>query len=99
MHSHSYSGKTSYNNGHWHYYRGMTSSNPDVPGHIHYMAGFTSFDDGHVHGYRSATGPAIYIGGKHYHAYRGITEVARWHTHNYDGKTSYYYGMYYKAPP
>ncbi|WP_422691252.1 YmaF family protein [Clostridium thermosuccinogenes] len=60
MHSHSFSGYTSYNNGHRHYYMGMTSISPDVPGHIHYMAGYTSFDDGHTHAYRSATGPAIY---------------------------------------
>ncbi|PNT92270.1 YmaF family protein [Clostridium thermosuccinogenes] len=94
MHSHSFSGYTSYNNGHRHYYMGMTSISPDVPGHIHYMAGYTSFDDGHTHAYRSATGPAIYIGSMHYHGYRGTTGIADRHTHNYDGRTSSYYGMH-----
>jgi len=91
MHSHSYAGKTSYNDGHWHNYKGMTSRAPDVPGHVHYMAGCTSYDDGHDHRYRSTTGPAIYVGGKHYHMYCGVTEVADRHVHCYGvAKTSYY---------
>jgi len=100
MHSHFYAGKTSYNDGHWHDYRGNTSSDPDVLGHVHYMSGSTSIDDGHSHEYSSATGPAIYFNGKHYHMYYGTTEVADRHTHNYSGSTSIYYRDYYmRCPP
>ena len=97
MHSHSYAGRTSYNDGHWHNYQGMTSRDPDVPGHIHHMTGCTSCDDGHFHNYKSATGPAIYVGDKHYHMYCGVTEVADRHVHCYGPeKTSYYHRMCHK---
>jgi hypothetical protein len=96
MHSHFYVGKTSYNDGHWHDYKGTTSSDPDIAGHVHYMSGSTSVDDGHSHGYRSATGPAIYLDGKHYHMYCGVTEIADQHTHTYNASTSIYHTDYYK---
>jgi len=61
MHSHYYLGKTTIDDRHWHNYEGVTSCDPDEPGHIHYMNGKTSLEDGHVHEYRNATGPAIYV--------------------------------------
>ena len=56
MHSHYYLGKTTIDDRHWHNYEGMTSCDPNEPGHIHYMSGKTSMDDGHVHEYHNATG-------------------------------------------
>ncbi len=93
MHSHSFAGRTSFNDGHTHDYQGVTSSVKDFPGHTHIMSGETSLDDGHTHLYRSSTGPAIYVGDKHYHMYSGVTLVADRHTHDYRGATSFYNGM------
>jgi len=99
MHSHFYLGKTSIDDGHWHDYIGMTSMDPDDPGHIHYMAGHTSYEDGHVHDYKNATGPAIYVEGKHYHMYSGITGMADGHVHIYEDATDKYHDAYYTKCP
>jgi hypothetical protein len=64
------------------------------------MSGKTSLADGHVHEYRNATGPAIYVGGKHYHMYCAITKVADGHVHKYEDATHKYYDEYFaKCPP
>jgi len=34
LHSHSFNGRTTFNDGHIHEYFGVTSFNPDVPGHV-----------------------------------------------------------------
>jgi len=99
MHSHFYAGKTSYNDAHWHNYCGMTSCDPSTPGHIHYITGQTSYDDGHVHRYCIATGPAIYVGGHHYHMYCGLTEASEGHVHCMDNATWVYNDIYYKKCP
>ncbi|HHV59121.1 MAG TPA: hypothetical protein GXX49_02250 [Clostridiaceae bacterium] len=91
MHTHYFAGKTSYNDDHWHNYKGETSRDPDVPNHTHRMSGHTSCDDGHTHEYCSVTGPAIYVDGKHYHMYCGVTKVADRHVHSYDAATSFYF--------
>jgi len=99
MHSHYYLGKTTIDDRHWHNYEGVTSCDPDEPGHIHYMNGKTSLEDGHVHEYRNATGPAIYVGGKHYHMYCAITKVADGHVHKYEDATHKYYDEYFAKCP
>ena len=99
MHSHYYLGKTTIDDRHLHNYEGVTSCDPDEPGHIHYMNGKTSLEDGHVHEYRNATGPAIYVGGKHYHMYCAITKEADGHVHKYEDATHKYYGEYYEKCP
>lgn len=99
MHSHYYLGKTTIDDGHWHNYEGMTSCDPSEPGHIHYMDGKTSLNDGHVHDYHNPTGPAIYIGGKHYHMYCAITSVADGHVHKYEDSTDMYNDEYFKKCP
>lgn len=99
MHSHYYLGKTTIDDHHWHNYEGMTSCDPDEPGHVHHMSGKTSVEDGHSHEYHNVTGPAIYVGGKHYHMYCGITEEADGHVHKYEDATHKYYGEYYEKCP
>jgi hypothetical protein len=88
MHSHKYANPTSYDDGHSHHYRGVTSLNPDVPGHIHYMSGYTTYEDGHVHRYVLATSPGIYMNGKHYHNYYGVTSFEDGHRHRVEGAVS-----------
>jgi|LSQX01.1.fsa_nt_gb hypothetical protein len=99
MHSHYYLGKTTIDDGHWHNYEGMTSCDANTPNHIHYMDGKTSLDCDHSHDYHNATGPAIYIGGKHYHMYCAITKVADGHVHKYEDATDKYSDSFYKKCP
>jgi hypothetical protein len=37
MHTHYYMGETSYDDGHIHRYRGITSPSPNYPGHTHLL--------------------------------------------------------------
>jgi len=70
MHSHRFMGRTTFNDGHVHGYSGMTSLNPNIPGHMHYITGETTFEDGHIHRYSLQTGPSITV-------YGGIYTIIR----------------------
>lgn len=104
MHTHEYITTTTYDDGHNHNMMGVTTEDPDTPGHIHCLAGQTSLEDGHVHNYKSYTLPAFYdIHGDHYHLYNGLTDTPDGHVHGYipDGHvhgylaaTSKYYEEY-----
>ncbi|KPV55177.1 hypothetical protein QJ48_34600 [Paenibacillus sp. A3] len=90
VHVHPFSGATTYDDGHLHYYAGMTEPAPSGPRHVHGYYAVTSFNDGHTHTMRGATGPAIPLsGGGHYHYFEGYTTVngARPHAHAYRGNT------------
>jgi hypothetical protein len=88
-HIHSYSTRTSYNDGHRHRVRGRTSPPYRIRGgHAHYYEGTTSFDDGHTHHFRGWTGPPIPLpDGGHYHEFWGVTSFDDGHTHTYRGAT------------
>jgi len=87
LHSHFYNGRTTLNDGHVHRYSGVTSSDPDVPGHIHYMVGETTFDDGHIHRYTLQTSPGIAVDGGHTHYYQASTSFEDGHIHYMYGYT------------
>jgi len=91
VHTHNFSGVTSFDVGHKHMYIGRTAPAPSGVQHRHRYFTFTSFDDGHKHVIRGVTGPAIYLpNGGHIHKFCGITTVNGRipHTHRYYGSTS-----------
>ena len=91
MHIHNFSGITSLDVGHRHYYAGTTEPAPSGVPHTHEYLTVTSFDVGHTHIIEGETGPAIPLpGGGHYHVFKGTTsENGRTpHTHEYSGRTS-----------
>ncbi|HOQ01257.1 MAG TPA: YmaF family protein [Acetivibrio clariflavus] len=90
MHSHRFMGRTTFNDGHVHGYSGMTSQNPDIPGHMHYITGETTFEDGHIHRYSLQTGPSIPVYGGHIHYYQAATSFNDGHVHYLYGYTSIY---------
>ncbi|MCX7709290.1 MAG: YmaF family protein [Clostridia bacterium] len=85
MHTHRYVNTTSYDDGHRHGFKGVTSCSSEDPAHIHYMVGTTTYEDGHTHRYRLQTSPAIIVNGQHYHLYCGVTTVDDEHLHSMDG--------------
>lgn len=90
LHNHLISGATSYNAGHIHNYRSVTSSNPDTPNHVHYVTGVTTFNHGHVHYYRFYTSPPVETGNGHLHYYQSVTTYNNGHVHTLSGATSVY---------
>jgi hypothetical protein len=89
FHVHEYSTRTSFNDGHRHGIRGVTSaSSGGLDQHVHYYEGITSFDDGHIHRFSGFTGPAIPLpGGGHIHEFFGTTSFDDGHVHTYYGRT------------
>lgn len=88
-HSHSYSGTTTYSQGHVHHYGGVTDRAPSGVPHNHYMEGDTTFNHGHHHDYVTRTGPAINLpDGRHYHYFQTIVKRADGHIHYIGGYTS-----------
>lgn len=90
LHSHGFRGRTTFSDGHTHEYSGITSMNPDIPGHVHYMAGVTAFNDGHVHRYSLYTSPEIQVDRGHTHYYRAATSFEDGHVHYLFGYTTIY---------
>ncbi|WP_197035485.1 YmaF family protein [Paenibacillus sp. UNC451MF] len=90
VHSHPFSGITSFDAGHDHHYAGMTEPAASGVQHTHDYYAVTSLDDGHTHNLRGVTGPAIdFPTGGHYHYFQGFTTVnGRFpHSHRYQGTT------------
>jgi hypothetical protein len=90
VHTHPFSGVTSFNNGHDHHYAGMTEPAPSGVQHVHGYYAETTFNDGHTHTIRGTTGPVIPLpGGGHVHYFEGYTTVngAHPHAHMYRGNT------------
>ncbi|NLL40189.1 MAG: hypothetical protein GX254_11475 [Clostridiales bacterium] len=87
-HSHSFAGKTSYNNGHIHGYLGKTSLNRNFSRHTHTISGRTTFRDGHIHSYFLQSGRPIKVRGGHIHYYRAATTYNKRHRHYMSGYTS-----------
>lgn len=88
LHTHGFSGVTSFEVGHRHNYTGITQSAPSGVPHTHAYSTLTSFNEGHEHFISGRTGPAISIpGGGHYHVFEGVTTVngRTPHRHTYSG--------------
>lgn len=92
MHTHYYMGETSYNDGHIHNYRGITSPSPNYPNHTHLLMGDTTVNDRHLHEYRISTNRQIETRDGHYHEYSGDTDYAQGHDHSMQGSTSDFSG-------
>lgn len=91
VHVHSFSGITSFEDGHTHQYAGTTEPAPTGVPHTHRYFTFTSVDNRHRHQIQGVTGPAIPLpNGGHYHEFNGVTTVegVRPHRHFYSGRTS-----------
>jgi len=60
-HYHEISGRTTFNNGHYHYYRGATGPAISLSEgyHTHYVKLGTSFDEGHEHEIEGFLEPTI----------------------------------------
>lgn len=90
VHTHPFSGITSFDDGHRHQYAGVTEPAPSGVQHVHRYFTVTSFEDGHTHEIRGTTGPAVPVpGGGHIHYFEGFTTVSGRspHTHRYFGET------------
>jgi YmaF family len=90
LHTHGFSGVTSFDVGHRHGYAGLTDPAPSGVPHTHAYATVTTFNDGHEHFIRGRTGPAIPLpGGGHYHYFEGVTTIngRTPHRHTYRGRT------------
>ena len=91
LHTHRFIGLTTYVSGHNHVFSGVTSANPDTPGHVHTMRGGTTYDAGHDHAYGLTTGPAVDVGTGHLHNFAAETSTAaipNVHSHAMRGRTS-----------
>lgn len=91
LHTHHFSGVTSYDVGHSHSYAGTTAPAPTGVPHTHKYYTVTSRDNGHTHVLEGVTGPDIPLpGGGHYHFFSGYTTVdgAVPHSHAYSGRTT-----------
>ena len=91
VHTHGFSGITSFDDGHTHQYAGMTEPAPTGVPHTHRYFTFTSVDNRHRHQIQGTTGPAIPIAnGGHYHEFSGYTTIegANPHRHFYRGNTT-----------
>ncbi|WP_102345156.1 YmaF family protein [Bacillus sp. Marseille-P3661] len=92
IHTHNFSGVTSYDVGHNHKYVGRTEPAASGVQHTHRYFTFTSIDDGHEHIIQGVTGPAIFLpNGGHIHEFNGMTTVDGQtpHYHRYSGKTNF----------
>ncbi|RXM57327.1 YmaF family protein [Clostridium tetani] len=89
QHSHSYSGTTTYNDGHIHHYGGVTDKALSGVPHTHCIKGVTTFNDCHEHSYVTRTGPAINLAcGCHYHYFETKVKFVDGHIHCISGCTS-----------
>lgn len=89
QHSHSYSGTSTYNQGHIHHYGGVTNKAVSGVPHDHHMEGITTFNKNHEHNYATKTGPAIILPcGCHYHYFETKVKLANGHIHYISGYTS-----------
>ncbi|MDM5330149.1 YmaF family protein [Neobacillus sp. CF12] len=91
IHTHEFSGHTSFDDGHSHRYAGTTEPAQTGVQHTHRYFTFTSVDNRHYHQIRGITGPAIPLpNGGHYHEFSGVTTVDGMnpHRHMYGGRTS-----------
>ncbi|MHC1682548.1 MAG: YmaF family protein [Clostridiaceae bacterium] len=81
-HSHSFSGTTTYDQGHIHHYGGVTSIEEGGVPHVHEIEDFTTYNRGHQHPYTTRTGPAIYLpNGLHYHVIQTRVKLVNNHIH------------------
>ncbi|MNB68582.1 YmaF family protein [compost metagenome] len=89
VHTHPFSGVTSYDDGHDHKYAGVTEPAPSGVPHVHRYFSITSIDQGHTHVIQGITGPAIPVPGGHIHHFEGVTTISgiRPHSHDYKGVT------------
>lgn len=90
LHTHMFSGVTSFDLGHRHGYSSITAPAPSGVPHTHAYSTETTFDDGHRHFINGRTGPAIPLAdGGHYHFFEGATSVNGRipHSHTYSGGT------------
>jgi hypothetical protein len=90
VHVHPFSGSTTFNNGHDHYFAGTTEPAATGVEHVHGYHVVTSINDGHTHLIRGATGTSIEIEtGGHFHRFEGFTTVngRNPHSHMYEGAT------------
>jgi hypothetical protein len=90
LHTHAFQGVTVYVDGHLHLFSGVTSASPNVPGHTHTVSGVTTTNSGHWHNFSMQTQGPTYVdsgGYKHYHYYKGNTNVAASHTHGMESTT------------
>lgn len=88
-HSHSYAGITTYDQGHIHYYGGVTTKASNGVPHTHSMEGETTYNHDHEHDYETKTGPAIMLtNGLHYHYFKTRVKLENGHTHYISGFTS-----------
>ncbi|WP_139488537.1 YmaF family protein [Brevibacillus dissolubilis] len=90
VHRHAFSGCTSCDDGHTHYYAGMTEPAPTGVPHVHHYYTVTAISHGHTHTIKGTTGPAIPLpNGGHVHYFEGYTTVDGMnpHSHMYRGTT------------
>lgn len=90
VHTHEFSGMTSFDDGHNHQYAGTTQPAPTGVQHTHQYFTFTTVDNRHRHQIRGVTGPAIPLpNGGHYHEFKGVTTIDGMHPHrhSYGGRT------------
>lgn len=90
VHTHAFSGYTSIDDGHSHYYSGKTEPAPTGVPHVHQYYTVTTVNDGHDHTIRGTTGPAISMtNGGHYHYFEGYTTIngTQPHSHKYRAQT------------
>ncbi|MGD8192189.1 YmaF family protein [Brevibacillus ginsengisoli] len=97
VHTHAFSGCTTCDDGHSHYYSGMTEPAQTGVPHVHNYYTVTAVKDGHTHVIQGTTGPAISLPtGGHYHRFEGYTTVNGMHPHShmYSGNTGNQQGAY-----
>lgn len=87
FHTHAFKGVTVYVNGHLHMFYGVSSANPNVPGHTHIISGNTTINSGHSHSYSLVAHTQTNAGAGHYHYYEGITDYAAQGAHPMSGTT------------
>lgn len=89
QHSHSFSGSTTYEQGHIHHYGGITDKETSGVPHIHHIEEITTYNNEHSHPYSTRTGPAIYLpNGSHYHLFQTRVKLVNNHIHYIRGYTS-----------
>lgn len=90
VHSHDFTGVTSFDVGHSHEYAGRTAPAPTGVPHVHEYRAETTFNDGHTHLICGTTSGEIPLpGGGHIHYFEGFTSVngKHPHAHAYKGQT------------
>lgn len=88
IHTHGFEGPTTVNENHRHFYSGISSAEPDTPGHVHNISAVTTFNSGHTHSFSVNTAPAIRVNSGHIHPYMGTTTFNSGHVHYFRGNTT-----------